>query len=228
MLKLQVQRQSAEEEQSAEIEATGNKEVPRIEILRPTNKKIIEGIFHTLFDTEPAAAGSALIMTPDNATRIMQDEQIRAILEWENPRQGLFHRRLKGKESANHTIHWEVPDRMTPEIEIREGAAVAQDTHTYSMVVMPGMNALESAEGKGLKRELADWKYELKFEASTSFDSPTGRTNLEPWGYNLVVEQKRSKFGDAFRTAQLDYWGVTSISPMMEFPDLNYSPDTAQ
>ncbi|HEX6288377.1 MAG TPA: hypothetical protein VFZ66_04260 [Herpetosiphonaceae bacterium] len=216
-----VQRMPGPETPSAQIEPTGAPAIPRVEILRPTDQKIADGIFQPAFS---AAMGSALIMTPQNTTRVIQDEQINATLAWQNPPRGLLHRRAKGEEAADHAIHWEAPDRQHPELEIRDGAVVVQDTHIYSMAVMPGMEALNAAEAKGFSRDVADWRFALSFKAASAFDSPMGRANLNPWGFSLLVAQTVSKSGEASRAAQLEYSGVASTNPMIELPAIDFSP----
>ncbi|HEY7553725.1 MAG TPA: hypothetical protein VIH18_02870 [Candidatus Binatia bacterium] len=218
-----LQRSSEEKGGAPATESEKNAAVPRVEIQRPTDTKIAEGIFSQIMGSDVIAAfGSALIFAPANSTQIAQFEQMNATLEWENPRKGLFSRREKGVETEPYTIDWAAPDRDHPQLEIRDNAVFAQDTHTYSMVVMPGMKVLKAAEEKGLLREQAEWKYTLEFAATTSYVTPTGKSQFEPWGFKLVVQQVAGDDGLCSRTAQLEYWGVHSIKPILEMPKIEF------
>lgn len=218
-----LQRSSEEKAGAPATEAEKNAAVPRVEILRPTDTKIAEGIFSQIMGPDVVAAfSSALIFAPADSTQIAQFEQINATLEWENPRKGLFSRREKGVETEPYTIDWAAPDRDHPQLEIRDNAAFAQDTHTYSMVVMPGMKVLKAAEEKGFLREQAEWKYTLEFAAKTSYVTPAGKSQFEPWGFKLVVQQIAGDDGLSSRTAQLEYWGVHSIKPILEMPKIEF------
>jgi|SRR5262245_52802427 len=219
---LNLQRTSEKKTGSPATESE-KKAVPRVEIQRPTDTKIAEGIFSQIMGSDVVAGfGSALIFVPGDSTQIAQFEQMKATLEWENPRKGLFSRREKGVEPADYTINWAAPDRDHPQLEIRDNAAFAQDTHTYSMVVMPGLIALKAAEDKGFLRDAAEWKYTLSFTATTSYTAPGGQFQFEPWGFNLVVQQAAHKDGLSSRAAQLQYWGVHSIEPISEMPKIEF------
>lgn len=218
-----LQRSSEEKPGAPASESEKSGAVPRVEIQRPTDTKIAEGIFSQIMGSDVVAAfGSALIFAPADSTQIAQFEQMNATLEWENPRKGLFSRREKGVETEPYTIDWAAPDRDHPQLEIRDNAVFAQDTHTYSMVVMPGMKVLKDAEEKGFLRDAAEWKFTLSFTATTSYTAPGGQFQFEPWGFKLVVQQVASDDGLSSRTAQLEYWGVASIVPIVEMPKIEF------